>query len=184
MPLLSSLLGHRGRTSKQPVVKFHGPEPGNRFRAVGPTNDELACFCFVNGTIFRLPDTQQPICTMKRSSLSGTSTLQIHGQEVKIKQSWEGMQYGKDIQSPVGKFKWRPGCGGFEELRDFEGSLVARGKLKGMLGRKNSPLEVYIYVDTFLLDLIFASWTVMLDLKGDEAKETEAVAEMFGALVG
>lgn len=121
---------------------------------------------------------------MKRSSLSGTNTLQIHGREVKIKQSWEGMQYGKDIQSPVGKFKWRPGSGGFEELRDSRGSLVARGKLKGMLGRKNSPLEVFVPGDTFLLDLILAIWTVMLDLRGDEAKETEAVAEVFGALMG
>ena len=121
---------------------------------------------------------------MKRSSWSGTNTLQLHGREVRIKQSWEGMQYGKDIQSPVGKFKWRPGTGGFEELRDSTGSLVARGKLKGMLGKKNSPLEVYVSGDAFLLDLILSSWTVMLDIRGDEAKETEAVAEVFGALVG
>jgi hypothetical protein len=35
-----------------------------------------------------------------------------------MKQSWEGMQYGKDVKTAGGTLKWRPGSGGTEEFRD------------------------------------------------------------------
>lgn len=88
--------------------------------------------------------------------------LDIQGGNVEIKQSWEGMQYGKDIMTTFGTLKWRPGSAGFEELRDGQQNLIARGKLPGLFAKRPPLLEVFSFDDEFLLNLIFASWITML----------------------
>lgn len=183
MPSLSSLLGH-SKPERTPCLTFYGPDSQNHFTAVDPTGQQLAQFAVANSVIWRLSQNAQQICTFKRSSLSGTLTLQLHGQEIKIKQSWEGMRYGKDVKTQTGTWKWRPGSGSFEELTDSRGVLLARGKLPGTLSKKTYPVEVFVPGDEFTLDLILASWVGMLDCQDAEGKETEAVAEAVGAIFG
>lgn len=101
-----------------------------------------------------------------------------------MKQSWEGMQYGKDIMS-VDVLKWRPGSGGYEELRDGRKSLLARGKFPGTFSRKRSSvLEVFVPADEFMLDLIVASWFSTIKGQDAEGEELEAVMEVVNAVVG
>ena len=102
-----------------------------------------------------------------------------------MKQSWEGMQYGKDVKTAAGTLKWRPGSGGTEEFKDSQGILLARGKMPGMLSKKVHPLEVFVPGDDqFLLDLILACWVAILDCQKAEGKEVEGVAEVVNALAG
>lgn len=88
--------------------------------------------------------------------------MNIHGHDIEVKQSWEGMQYGKDVLVSFGKLKWRPGSSGHEELRDGQQNLLARGKLPGVFSKRPSNVEVFVPGDEFLLDVILASWLCML----------------------
>jgi hypothetical protein len=183
MPSLSTLFGHH-KPVQRPCLQFHGPDGQNKFTAIDPNGQLLAQFSVANNMIWRMSQNAQQICTFKRSSLSGTTTLQLHGQEIKVKQSWEGMRYGKDIKTSMGTWKWRPGDGSCEELTDGHGVLLARGKLPGTLSKKTYPLEVFISGDVFTLDLILATWVAMLDCQDGEGKEGEAIAEVVGAVLG
>lgn len=183
MPSLSSFLGHP-KPVQAPCLHFYGPDSRNNFTAIGSNGQLLAHFSVANNMIWRMSQNAQQICTFKLSSLSGTTTLQFHGQEIKVKQSWEGMRYGKDIKTSAGTWKWRPGSGSCEELTDGRGVLLARGKLPGTLSKKSYPLEVFVSGDVFTLDLIFATWVAMLDCHDAEGKEGEAVAEVVGAVLG
>lgn len=180
MPSLSSLFGH-GKSEAAPCLTFHGPDSKNHFTAIGTNGQPVAHFAVANNTIWR---NSQQISTIKLSSLSGTTTLRLHGHEIKMKQSWEGMRYGKDIKTQFGTWKWRAGSGGFEELTDARGTLLARGKLPGTLSKKVYPLEVFVPGDEFTLDLIFSSWVGMLDCQDAEGEQTEAFAEIVGAIAG
>lgn len=115
------------------LLYLHGPDQAKCIRAVDSTHQEVARFSITKDSIIRTLPTQQLVCTMTRSTFSSTTTLKTHGQVIKNKQSWEGMQYGKDITSPFGKLKWRPGRGGQEELIDDRRNLLARGNLPGKL---------------------------------------------------
>lgn len=182
MPSLSSLLGH-SKPEPAPYLTVYGPDSQNHFTAIGPNGQPVAHFAVASKTIWR---NAQPICTFKLSSLSGTTTLQLCGKEIKMKQSWEGLRYGKDIKAHFGTLKWRPGngSGGFEELTDARGTLLARGKFPGTLSKKVYPLEVFVPGDEYTLDLIFSSWVAMLDCRDAEDEQTEAIAEAVGALAG
>jgi hypothetical protein len=68
-------------------------------------------------------------------------------------------------------------------LTDERGVLLARGKLLGTLSKKTYPLEVFTSGDVFTLDLILATWVAMLDCQDAEERETEAVAEVVGAIL-
>jgi hypothetical protein len=125
----------------------------------------------------------QQICTFKHSSLSGTTTLQLHGLEIKVKQRRDGLRYGKDVKILTGTWKWRPGSSSCEELTDERGNLLARGKLPGRLRKKSYPLDVFVSADAFTLDLMFATWVVMLDCQDAEEKEAEAAAEVVNAIL-
>lgn len=183
MPSLSSLFGH-DKPEAISSLRFCGPDSHNHFTATDLNGQLLAQFVVANGSIWRLSQNAQQICTYKRSSLSGTLTLQLHGREIKIKESWEGMRHGKDIKTPMGMWKWRPGSGSCEELTDGHGVLLARGKLPGTLSKKTYPLDVFVPGDAFTLDLILATWVGMLDCQDAEGEGAEAVAEVVGAILG
>jgi hypothetical protein len=182
MPSLSAFLGNK--PVQAPCIHFYGPDAQHNFTAIDPSGRLLAQFSVANNMIWRISQNAQQICAFKRSSLSGTTTLQLHGQEIKVKQSWEGMRYGKDIKISTGTWKWRPGSGSCEELKDGGGVLLARGKLPGTLSKKIYPLEVFVSGDVFTLDLILASWVAMLDCQDAEGKEGKAIAEVVGAVLG
>ena len=183
MPSLSALFGDH-KPVQAPCLHFYGPDARNNFTAVASNGQLLAQFSVANNMIWRMSQNAQQICTFKLSSLSGTTTLRLHGQEIKVKQSWEGMRYGKDIKTSAGTWKWRPGSGSCEELTDGRGTLLARGKLPGTLSKKSYPLEVFVSGDVFMLDLIFATWVAMLDCHDAEGKEGGAIAEVVGAVLG
>ena len=183
MPSLSTFFGQH-KPVQAPCLQFYGPDAQKNFTAIDMNGQLLAQFSVANNMIWRMSQNAQQICTFKRSSLSGTTTLQLHGQEIKVKQSWEGMRYGKDIKTSTGTWKWRPGDNSCEELTDGRGVLVARGKLPGTLSKKTYPLEVFVSGDVFTLDLILATWVAVLDCQDAEGKEGEAIAEVVGAVLG
>jgi hypothetical protein len=183
---LSSLFIH-SKPETPPCLTFHGPDSNKHFFALSPNGQQLAHFSVTKDAIWRTLAPHMPpqqMCTFHQSSLSGTTTLQIHDQQIKMKQSWEGMQYGKDVKTAAGTLKWRPGSGGTEEFRDAQGVLLARGKMPGTLSEKIYPLEVFVPGNEFVLDLILACWVGMLDCRKAEGKEAEGVAEVVNALVG
>jgi len=183
MPSLSSLFAH-SKPEAAPCLQFYGPDAQNRFTAVDPRGQLLAQFSVANNMIWRMSHNAQQICTFRHSSLSGTTTLRLHGLEIKVKQSWEGLRYGKDVKTSTGTWKWRPGSGSCEELTDERGILLARGKLPGTLSKKSYPLDVFVSADAFTLDLIFATWVAMLDCHDAEEKEAEAAGEVLNAVLG
>lgn len=157
MPFLSSK-SSRKEPSQPPCLQFQGPDNQGRAKAFDVYNREVACFTIAGDSIRRDLPTQQHLCTMQRSFFSGTTRINIHEQTIEVKQSWEGMQYGKDVLTSFGTLRWRPGSGGHEELRDGQQKLLARGRLAGMFRKKPSKVEVFVSGDEFLLDLILASW--------------------------
>jgi hypothetical protein len=186
MPSLSSLFGH-SKPEAPPCLTFHGPDSNNQFFALGLNGQQLAHFSVTKDTIWRTLAPHMPpqqMCTFHRSSLSGTTTLQIHGQQIKVRQSWEGLSYGRDVKTAAGTMKWRPGSGGTEEFKDAQGVLLARGKLPGTLSKKIHPLEVFVPGDEFLLDLILACWVAILDCQKAETKEAESAGDVVSALIG
>jgi hypothetical protein len=104
MPSLSSLFGHN-KPQGAPCLQFHGPDAQSRFTAIDPQGQLLAQFSVADNMIWRKSQNAQRICTFEHSSLSGTTTLQLHGLEVKVKQSWEGLRYGKDVKTSTGTWK-------------------------------------------------------------------------------
>lgn len=187
MPSLSSLLlGTPKPLSQPPLYTFHGPDATGQVYALNSLQAEVARFTITKGAITRLKPTHKQICTFKRSSLSGTTTLNFPGQhEIKIRESWEGMRNGKDIHTQnLGLLKWRAASGGYEELQDGNKKVIARGKLPGAFGGKASPLEVFVAGDEFFLDLVMVSWISMLKGSEKEGEEMEVVGEVVSALAG
>jgi hypothetical protein len=179
MHSLSSLLSHKG-SHQSANLTLYGPTSQGILSALNATHQEVARFTWTNGVLCR--DSQQ-ICTFKYSSLSGTTTMHVHGREVKVKQSWEGMQNGKDIKAPNGTMHWRRGSGGFQELRDGR-EVVARGKLGGGLGGKEPYLEMFLSADDFTMDLIISSWVAILLSQKSEGEQLEVLGEVVGAIAG
>lgn len=99
------------------------------------------------------------------SPFSGKTTLNVHGRQTRMRHSWEGMRSGKDIQGPTGKMVWRTGGSAFkswEELTEERtGEVVARCKVPS-LGKGGSWLEVLEQRDEWFVDLVVATWVVML----------------------
>ncbi|KAF2163472.1 hypothetical protein M409DRAFT_26084 [Zasmidium cellare ATCC 36951] len=159
MPSLSSLFSNGPSANNPPCLSFHGPDKQGHIRAINSNNQEVAHFIASKTSLTRaLGSNHQQICTFNRSHLASCTTIHIHGQQVKVKQTWESMQYGKDVETPTGRLTWRAGNGGYEELRDGSKTLLARGKLPGTFGSRPALLEVFVDGDEVLLDLILASW--------------------------
>ncbi|KAF2716719.1 hypothetical protein K431DRAFT_234759 [Polychaeton citri CBS 116435] len=128
----------------------------------------------------------QPFCTGKTSSLSGNTTMTVHGQTIKVCLTWEGMQYGKDMKTPLGKMKWRIGSkswGNTQELWDTQGTKLATYKA---LCSKNqdSKLEILVPGDEFFLDIILASWVSMVRSDAKESEQLETVLEVVSGIAG
>ncbi|KAF2762658.1 hypothetical protein EJ05DRAFT_8763 [Pseudovirgaria hyperparasitica] len=189
-----------------PPITFRFAPDGKHIAALNATGQRLALFAYSKHSVTRIMPAAEPgasaqeaqrreICTSKHSLLSGTTTLHIHGREVKVRQSWEGLRDGRDIELPGGTMlEWRAGSGGVEELRDADGTLLARGRKPGVFGgRKGCDLGAYGRAcgDEFLLDLVLCSWVCAVVKGGkaekdadDDEEEVKAMAEVFGALAG
>lgn len=142
-------------------LTLQGPDAEGHIRAFDSLNVEVFRFVVAKDSVYCVAPNEQQICAIHHRFLSGTHTLEMHGQKIKIKQSWEGMQYGKDIHTQSGVLKWRPANAGHEELHDANKNILARGKLPGLLSRKSATLRVFVR-DEHILHIILGSWLVML----------------------
>lgn len=118
------------------------------------------------GKSFRLHRNGNTVATTSHNSITGTTKMTIHGQEVKMRQSWEGMRSGKDISTPVGKFAWRVGGSSFHSTEELieksTGATVASCRIP-TLGKGDRKLKILIQRDDFVVDLAVASWIILLD---------------------
>lgn len=114
---------------------------------------------------FQLHRAGKNIASASHHRITGTTDLTIHGQSVKMRQSWEGMRDGKDISSPWGEFVWRTGGSTFRATEDLiekrTGARVASCRIPS-LGKGNRQLEVLLPREDVVVDLAVASWLILL----------------------
>lgn len=106
------------------------------------------------------------VATVAHSRMSGKTDMTVHGREVVMRQSWEGMRSGKDLDTPVGKLAWRTGGStlhSVEELTDERTGTVLASCRIPTFGKGNLKLDILAPQDDFLVDVIVASWVVLLD---------------------
>lgn len=119
-----------------------------------------------SGKSFQLCRDANIIATTSHNSFSGTTSMTVHGQQVTMKQSWEGMRSGKDISAPMGKFVWRTGGSTFhavEELTEEATSIViARCRIPSFR-RGDGKLDVFVQREDLVVDIAVASWLVLLE---------------------
>jgi hypothetical protein len=130
---------------------------------------------------------QQPLGTASYSSMSGSVRINIQGlPEVKMEQSWEGLQYAKVFKAPLevggngGKLQWKPaGWGEATELWDDQGVKLAKFK---SLSLKNDPcLEVYVQVSDALVDVMLLG---SLGLMVEDSKSIALMGDLVGTMAG
>lgn len=119
-----------------------------------------------SGKSFHLLRDGKTIATSSHHRVSGTTDLTIHGQQVTMRQSWEGMRSGKDISAPMGKYVWRTGGSmlhATEELtEEATGTKVASCRIPSFR-RGDGKLVVLAPREDSVVDLAVASWVVLLD---------------------
>lgn len=112
------------------------------------------------------PNQTTTVATVSHHSVSGKTDMTVHGQKVTMRQSWEGMRSGKDLETPAGRFVWRTGGSTFhsvEELTDeITKAKVASCRIP-TLGKGDRKLEILAPLDESLIDAVVASWLVMLN---------------------
>lgn len=114
------------------------------------------------------------------SNLSGTITMSIHGQEIKMKQRYEGLTPRLTFSGPFGEMKWKPTAwADGSELWDKEGVLLARYKYLKFSG--DPKLEIFVQLDDRLLELVV---TASVSVYVDEKKGLEIVSDVLEAVAG
>ena len=160
------------------TIIFFGPDKTSHITAVNASGVEVASF-FVDShsrssfTIVRqVPNAAPvPICTAEKSSLSSTTTMNVHGQEVKFDYY--------HLQMPMGKFTWRSDglSGDKKNLLDPDKQVVAHADLKEM------KLSVLVRADEIHLDCLLAGWVAFIRAKNAGAKIAMGL-KIIGALAG
>lgn len=143
-------LDSKGQQIAQLRVQSTGRRDFQLHRSSAPTKD---------------PAQTDAVVKASRSMLSGKTDMTVLGQPVTVRQSWEGMRSGKDLDTPKGKFEWRTGGStlhSVEELTDKRtGTKVASCRIPSFK-KGDMKLEILAPLDEFLIDTIVASWVVML----------------------
>ncbi|KAH7303339.1 hypothetical protein B0I35DRAFT_415207 [Stachybotrys elegans] len=130
---------------------------------------------------------QQPFATASYSSLSGSLRVNVEGlPEIKLEQSWEGMQYAKEFKAPPelggtgGKMAWKPaGWGDVNELWDAQGTKVAR--FKSMRLKNDPQLDVFVQASDAFVDVVLLA---ALGLLVEGGKSLKFLGDMVGAVAG
>ncbi|KAJ9633576.1 hypothetical protein H2204_006782 [Knufia peltigerae] len=121
-----------------------------------------------------------PIATSSSSSLSGTVTMTLNGQEIKMKPSWEGMQFSMSFESPAGKLTWRPtSWGNGMMLRDKSGTSLAKYVYYKLSG--DPQLEIFVPLDDSFLDLVV---TAAISVYENDKKSLKTVSKVVKAAAG
>lgn len=143
-------------------------------RKENKSKPQLEMFRVVQGGLL------QPLSTASFSSLSGTITMRIHGQEIKMKDKYEGLTPHKSFSGPVGELKWKPTAwANGSELWDSAGVLLARYKHLKFSG--DPVLEIFVQLDNILMELVVTAAVAILV---DEKKGLKIASELVEALAG
>ncbi|KAK5053908.1 hypothetical protein LTR84_001870 [Exophiala bonariae] len=122
----------------------------------------------------------QPLSTASFSSLSSSITMNIHGQEIKMKDKYSGLTPYKAFTGPVGELTWKPTkWANGSELWDSAGVLLARYKHLKFSG--DPVLEIFVQLDNILMELVV---TAAVSILVDEKKGLKIAGELVEALSG
>ena len=175
------------------VVTFVGQDAFSQIKAVNASGIEVASFTVDHEcksfTIIRtlgLNTAPVTICSGHKSSLSGVTTMTVHGQEIKYKSVSDSLALiSYVLDTPMGRFKWHTvSTGKRMELMDSEKRVVAEADLK------EAKLSVLVSGDEMFLHCLLAGWVALGKAKKATAKGSETadvingVAEVIGALGG
>lgn len=139
---------------------------------VNKSKPQLQMYRIVQGGLL------QPLGTAALSSLSGTTIISIHGQEIKMKFKYEGLTPTKTFPSPVGDMTWRAtGWGNGMELWDQAGVKLARYVYLKFSG--DPKLEIFVHLNDMLLDMVV---TAAVSLLVEDKKGLKIVSEVLGAV--
>jgi hypothetical protein len=155
-----------------PAISFHGPNEQLQVHATA--NGQSVAQFIVHGsrsayTVARLHGQHlQPelVCQATRSSSgSGTTTMIIHGQEVKLVPGYE-----LELRLPNMKLKFVTRDHGDIELRDSGSVVVARGITE------MTKLDVFQQMDEVALDILLSAWVAVLFKKQQDKKDGNHMA--------
>ncbi|KEF55953.1 uncharacterized protein A1O9_07533 [Exophiala aquamarina CBS 119918] len=138
---------------------------------VNESKPQLQMYRIVQGGLL------QPLGTAAISSLSGSTVISIHGQEIKMKIKYESLTPTKSFTCPAGVMTWRStSWGNGMELWDQAGVKLARYVYLKLSG--DPKLEIFVPLNDMLLDLVV---TAAVSLLVDDKKSLNIVAEVLGA---
>ena len=178
-----------------PRLTFLGPETVSYVKAVDEKGVEVARFAVespkrgsFNISRVVIPNTAPVlICTSHKSSLSGKTTMMVHGQDIEFSHTLEGLQTRRESGIPgLGKVKWVGESDSLSgkrlKLVDADKQVVAEANLKDM------KMEVFALGDEMMLDCLLASYIALVKAKHADAQAAsdwvQAGAQIVGAFAG
>ncbi|KAI9163589.1 hypothetical protein HJFPF1_05207 [Paramyrothecium foliicola] len=181
----------------QPYITLVGPDKQGAISRLDPATGTKHPVIAANITSSSKPqiklarlrpnNLQEPFGTAACSSMSGSLRVNVQGlPEIKMEQSWEGMQYAKVFEAPMalggtgGKMQWKPaGWGNASELWDAQGVKVAKFK---HLSLKDDPqLDVYVQANDALVDVMLLGG---LGLLVEDKKSLKLMGDVVGIIAG
>ena len=123
----------------------------------------------------------QPLGTAASSSFSGTTTIVLHGEELKMRLKSESLQYWNTVTLPDGQeMRWKSDKWGTgKDLEDSARVKVAhygRCKLFG-----DARMEIFVPASDWLVEFIVVSATA---LSGEDRRGLEMAGNILGAVTG
>lgn len=174
-----------------PSITFYALDDGSHVKAVDGLGVEVAQF-IVEGSrttfsISRLVSSNTApmlICSSHRSSLTGNTTMKVHGQEVRLKVGFDCYNqtvHGAHLPA-MGKLRWKEDLNGKDiKLIDERKQILAKANLK----EKN--MEVFVPGDEMMLDYLLAGWVALVKAKHAEGESVELIqagVDAVSALAG
>ena len=165
-------------------ITFYGPNSESQIKAMNANGFEVARFIVSgnrkNFSISRLtsPNTPPiPVCTATTSSLSGSTKMQVHGMELKLKDELEAK-----FETPQGIMRWKQASMFSSRemtLLNENKVVVARATTKD-----DVKMEVLVQGDELFFDCMLAGWVAFIYKTFRDRGITEASMEVVGALAG
>ncbi|KAF2733356.1 hypothetical protein EJ04DRAFT_553399 [Polyplosphaeria fusca] len=174
-----------------PSLTFVGPDDRNVVSIQSATGMRTPLFFLQYNhskpqlTVHRiLPHGQQQLFfSASTSSASGSITLILKGQELKVRHSYEGMQPRKEFHSQLGKLSWMvAGWGDTMELWTQDRRKLARFQMKTLSGHGGGVLELYGRFDDAFTDLMVATALCMYRESAKEVKHAGKLGKVMKAV--
>jgi hypothetical protein len=182
----------RRQTSTAAVMTFFGPDATSKIKAVNPTGVEVADFTIDSTSnsdfaiLRHISPTIAPvtICTGHKSSLVGSTKMNVHGQEVKFATTSGGLAilYYVLETTMLGKLTWKGSSSGkLYELVDCERRMIAQADLAEM------RFTVFVPGDEVMFDCLLAGWVALVHTKkgsAESSKHALMACKIIGHLAG